>query len=94
MIADSPFGAVGGETCKVNPPRSECPAALAELALLHWTHLNSAYHPDVLADWQQGGCYAEVACRLGYRLAVKDLRWGASAAPGGSVPVQPGAVIA
>lgn len=87
MIADSPFGAVGGETCKVNPPRSECPAALAELALLHWTHLNSAYHPDVLADWQQGGCYGEVACRLGYRLAVKDLRWGASAAPGGSVPV-------
>ena len=87
MIADSPFGAVGGETCKVNPPRSECPAALAELALLHWTHINSAYHPDVLASWQQGGCYDEVACRLGYRLAVTGLRFAASAAPGGTLPV-------
>jgi hypothetical protein len=86
-IADSPFGAVGGETCKVNPPRSECPAALAELALLHWTHLNSAYHPDVLADWKDGGCYDEIACRLGYRLAVKELRWGASATPGGTLAV-------
>jgi hypothetical protein len=81
-VADSAFVPVGGETCGVNPPRSECPSALDELALLHWTHLNSAYHPDVLASWQDDGCYDEIACRLGYRLAVTQLRWTASAADG------------
>lgn len=86
-IADSMFVPVGGETCAVNPPRSECPAALAELELHHWTHLNAGYHPDVLEGWQQDGCYAEIACRLGYRLALVGLRWSASASAGGSLPV-------
>jgi hypothetical protein len=86
-IADSAFVPVGGETCAVNPPRSECPAALDELALLHWTHLNAGYHPEVLQGWQDDGCYAEIACRLGYRLAVTELRWAASATPGQTLPV-------
>ncbi len=86
-IADGPFVPVGGETCAVNPPRSSCPSALDELALHRWTHLNARYHPDVLDDWQADGCYAEIACRLGYRLAVTDLRWAADAAPGQSLPV-------
>jgi hypothetical protein len=86
-IADSAFVPVGGETCAVNPPRSECPSALDELALLHFTHLNADYHPDVLASWEQDGCYATIACRLGYRLALVDLRWAASASPGTTLPV-------
>ncbi len=86
-IADSVFVPVGGETCAVNPPRSECPAALAELALHHWTHLNLGYHPDVIADWQAGGCFEQIACRLGYRLAVRELKWAEKAAAGGLLPV-------
>jgi hypothetical protein len=86
-IADSAFVPVGGETCAVNPPRSECPSALDELALLHFTHLNADYHPDVLASWEQDGRYATIACRLGYRLALVDLRWAASASPGTTLPV-------
>ncbi len=86
-IADSAFVPVGGETCAVNSPRSDCPTALAELALHHWTHLNAAYHPDVLDAWQQDGCYAEIACRLGYRLAISELRWAASGSAGGTLPV-------
>ena len=86
-IADSNFVPVGGETCAVNPPRSECAAAKAELALLHWTHINAGYHQDVLQSWQDDGCYAEIACRLGYRLVVTELRWAASASPGGALPV-------
>lgn len=81
-IADSAFVPVGGETCAVNPPRSECEAALAELALHHWTYLNADYHPEVLASWVQDGCYATIGCRLGYRLAATQLRWPSSAAPG------------
>jgi hypothetical protein len=87
-IADSLYVPVGGETCAVNPPRSECASALAELELHHWTHLNADYHPDVLAAWQQDGCYGEIACRLGYRLALVDLRWAASGSPGGLLPVE------
>jgi len=86
-IADSAFVPVGGETCAVNPPRSECPSALAELALHHWTHLNSAYHTGVLEGWQQDGCYGEIACRLGYRLAVRSLHWGETAVAGETVPI-------
>jgi hypothetical protein len=86
-IADSAFVPVGGETCKVNPPRSECPAALAELELLHWNHLNLGYHPDVIAGWQADGCFDQIACRLGYRLAVRELQWAAKAAAGGALPV-------
>lgn len=87
-IADSAFVPVGGETCALNPPRSSCPSALAELALHHWTHINAGYHPEVLAAWQQDGCYAEIGCRLGYRLALVDLRWAASGSPGESLPVE------
>jgi hypothetical protein len=82
-IADSRFVPVGGETCALNPPRTSCPSALAELELHHWTHLNADYHPGVLASWQDEGCYEEIACRLGYRLAALGVRWGASGAPSG-----------
>lgn len=86
-VADSAFVPVGGETCAVNPPRSECPAALAELALHHWNHLNRGYHPDVIAGWQDGGCLDQIACRLGYRLALREIQWATTAAAGGSLPV-------
>jgi hypothetical protein len=86
-ISDSTYVPVGGETCAVNPPRSDCPSALEELALLHFTHLNASYHPDVLAGWEQDGCYATIACRLGYRLALVDLRWATTASPGTPLPV-------
>jgi hypothetical protein len=67
-VADSAFVPVGGETCGPFPPRSACPSALAELARLHWSFLNDDYHPEVLAGWKNGGCYATIHCRLGYRL--------------------------
>lgn len=86
-IADSAFVPVGGETCALNPPRSSCPSALDELALHHWTYLNDGYHEGVLESWQEDGCYAEIVCRLGYRLAVTELRWAASAAAGDVLPV-------
>jgi hypothetical protein len=61
---------VGGETCGVNPPRSQCASALDELERHHWSFLNRDYHPDVLAAWREGGCWDTIACRLGYRLLI------------------------
>lgn len=69
-IADSALTAVGGETCAVNPPRSECASAQQELALHHWSFINTSYHQDVLGSWQSGGCFEAIQCRLGYRLAL------------------------
>jgi hypothetical protein len=69
-IADSAFVPVGGETCGVYPARSACAPALAELARLHWSFLNTSYHPDVIAGFRSGGCFDAIACRLGYRFAL------------------------
>jgi hypothetical protein len=69
-LADSAFVPVGGETCAVFPARSDCAPAMQELALLHFGFLNIDYHPDVIQRWRDAGCFGQIGCRLGYRLAV------------------------
>jgi hypothetical protein len=88
MEADAPWTWNGGETCAVNPPRSECDSALAELALLHYSTLNEDYNPDVLQSWQDGGCYAQIDCRLGHRLLVTAVRAPTQAAAGETIAVE------
>ncbi len=70
-IRDSNFTAVGGETCGVNPPRTDCTTALTELGRHHWSFINGDYNEAVLNGWQRNGCAATVACRLGYRFVVR-----------------------
>jgi hypothetical protein len=67
-VDDSGFVPVGGETCAVNPPRSACPSAMAEMARLHWSFINTSYHQSVIQSWKDGGCFPTITCRLGYRL--------------------------
>lgn len=81
-LADSAFTAVDGETCAVNPPRSQCAAALAELALHHWSTLNVDYQQDVLNGWREEGCFESIACRLGYRFVLLGHRSPAAARRG------------
>jgi hypothetical protein len=69
-LTDSAFVPVGGETCAVFPERSTCAPAMAEMALLRFGFLNISYHPDVIQSWRDGGCFAQISCRLGYRLAL------------------------
>ena len=69
-VDDSAFVPVGGETCAVNAPRSECASALREMARLHWSFINTSYHLDVIKSWKDGGCFSTITCRLGYRLAL------------------------
>jgi len=85
--ADSAFTAVDGETCGENPPRSECESAIAELALHHWSTLNIDYHAGVLDSWRSGGCFEEIACRLGYRLVLLGHSSPASVARGEPLPL-------
>ncbi len=80
--ADAAFVPMGGETCAVSPPRSECASALAEMAKLHFSYINGEFQADVLTSWS--GCLPEMQKRLGYRLALKSAELPAMARPGGS----------
>jgi hypothetical protein len=59
---------IGGETCAVDPPRSECFTATSEMEYFHYTYLNNGYNPDVLASWS--GCIDTITLRLGHRLRL------------------------
>jgi hypothetical protein len=59
-----------GETCNCNAPRSDCSAAVKELAQMRWSALNREYIECVLDSWKTQGCYDEISKRLGYRFRL------------------------
>jgi hypothetical protein len=73
LAQDSRYVPVGGETCNVNPPRSEWASASAEMARYHYSYLNRDYLTDVLNSWGQSGI-DETAKRLGYRFVLTSSR--------------------
>lgn len=83
---------MGGETCALNPPRSECGVAMEELARFHWSFLSGNYHPDVLASWStkaaSHNCFDEVKQRLGYRLSLMEGIYQDETNPGGEFTVE------
>jgi hypothetical protein len=88
VAAEGRFVPVGGETCAVDPPRSDCATALAELERLHWSYLNGEFMRDVLDGWQAQGCLPEIRRRLGYRLQLSDAWLNRRVAPGGIVTLR------
>lgn len=80
--ADTAFVPMGGETCAVSPPRSECTSALAEMTKLHMSYVNREFQSDVLASWQT--CREEMEKRLGYRLRLESAQLPSAVKPGGS----------
>jgi hypothetical protein len=74
LAADSRYVPVGGETCNVNPPKSEWPSAEALMSRFHYSYLNIEYNPDVLSSWGTDGL-AEAAKRLGYRFTLVSGRY-------------------
>ncbi|CAM3304804.1 Secretion system C-terminal sorting domain-containing protein [Flavobacterium longum] len=85
---ETKYTPMGGESCAVNAPRSLCPTALAELQKFHWSYANIDYHPGVLGDWQEGGCFTDVEKKLGYRFEMKTGTFPNSASIGGIMPVE------
>ncbi|MFZ5878199.1 MAG: DUF4832 domain-containing protein, partial [Chloroflexota bacterium] len=82
------FAPMSGETCNPNPPRSDCPTALQEMDMLHWTAQNEAWHPDVIQGWKDQGCYAEIRNRLGYRLTLIEAGFSPTVRAGSELQVQ------
>ena len=80
--ADTAFVPMGGETCAVDPPRSECLSAIAEMLKLHFSYINREFQADVLASWLP--CMSEIDKRLGYRLLLKSAELPSAVKPGGS----------
>jgi hypothetical protein len=85
VATEGRFVPVGGETCGVDPPRSDCATALAELERLHWSYLNGDFMHEVLDGWQAQGCLTEIRRRLGYRLLLTEASFNRRVAPGGIV---------
>ena len=78
---------MGGETCGVSVPLSECPNALEQMKRFHWSYLNIGYHPEVLKSWKDAGCMPEVQNKLGYRYRLTKSNLQQSSKPGGAVKV-------
>jgi hypothetical protein len=84
--ADTAFVPMGGETCAVSAPRSECTSATAEMTKLHFSYINREFQADVLASWAP--CRDEMEKRLGYRLLLKSAQLPTQIKPGGSFTLQ------
>jgi uncharacterized protein DUF4832/uncharacterized protein DUF4874 len=82
LETESRYTPVGGETCLLNPPRSDCATAVSELARFHWSFLNALYHADVVARWKSQGCYEKIDRDLGYRLELTRASFDERVAPG------------
>jgi hypothetical protein len=76
---------MGGETCGISVPLSECPNAIAQMKRFHWSFLNRDYHGDVLSSWESGACLPEVFYKLGYRYRLTKSLLQEESKPGGSV---------
>jgi hypothetical protein len=64
------FLPMGGETCGVSVPLSECPNAMQQMERFHWSYLNRDYHGSVLGSWEDDNCLQEVYNKLGYRFRM------------------------
>ncbi|ELS03854.1 hypothetical protein Xen7305DRAFT_00035780 [Xenococcus sp. PCC 7305] len=85
---DNLYVVQGGEVCRYNPPRTDCPTAVKELAQMRWSLLNlfpvsNEYLYQIFQDWQEQGCYEEIAKRLGYRFRLIESTATIKSQPGG-----------
>lgn len=82
---ETKFTPMGGETCKVNEPRSGCAKALEEMQKFHWSYLNVDYHPDVIDGFEANSCLDDMERRLGYRFELVNGTYPNSANSGGTL---------
>ncbi|PWA05942.1 T9SS type A sorting domain-containing protein [Flavobacterium psychrotolerans] len=87
LAQDTKFTPMGGETCALNSPRSDCASAISEMAKFHWSFLNSDYNSSVLSGFTNGGCYAEIQQKLGYRFALTNATFPQAIKLGSTLPI-------
>lgn len=67
---ETKYTPMGGETCNLNKPRSQCATALKEMRQFHYSYLNSGYHEEVIQGFKNEGCFSEIQNKLGYRFEL------------------------
>lgn len=87
LAAETIHTVYGGETCRLDT-LNDCERTLRELALLHGSYLNNAYHPQVLSKWRTQGCFDEIKRRLGARLVLQQSCITENVSPGGHLVVE------
>lgn len=88
VARDGRFTPIGGDTCRPDPPRTDCKATLAALERQHWSFLNGIWHPAVLRLWKAEGCLDEIRRRLGYRFELTEASWTRRVGPGERLAVE------
>ncbi|MEP0368181.1 MAG: DUF4832 domain-containing protein [Cyclobacteriaceae bacterium] len=83
LAVDTYFTPMGGETCNVAPPYSDCDNSLSDLESYHWSYLNIDYNKQVLNEWSNQGCFDEVELSLGYRFELNSGDFSENTKPGG-----------
>lgn len=87
LSLDNRYLPQGGETCNAAEdaqPYIGCANALADLTRLRYSTLNLDYQEDVLQGWRDGGCFSEIADRLGYRFRLTGAALNQIAVAGGT----------
>jgi len=87
LAQETKFLAMGGETCKLNSPRSDCSTGLLEMDKFHWDFLNLDYFPEVIDGFQDQGCFPDIQKRLGYRFQLNSAILPNAAAVGTNMSV-------
>ena len=88
LESETKYTTMGGETCELSRPRSNCTTALAELKRFHYTYLHRDYNREVLDTWEpdDGNCIDEIESLLGYRFILKTGTFGSASSLGGILP--------
>ena len=85
LSMDNRYVPMGGETCNVFAPRSECPSAINEMAFIHFSVLNRDYNKKVLSSWT---CMDDVKRKLGYRFRMVNSQIPESVSRGNTLSIK------
>jgi uncharacterized protein DUF4832/uncharacterized protein DUF4874 len=91
LAQETRFAPMGGETCNVYPPTTDCASAGGnadlDMAISHYSFLNEGYNASVNDQWAAQGCIEEIKRQLGYRLALVSGVFRTEAQPGQTIPL-------
>lgn len=87
LAAETTYTPMGGETCGLSAPRTDCPTALGEMAMFHWSYLNLNYNVEVLNGWRNQDCFNTIKQSLGYRFVLQSGSYSTTGKPGGTMNV-------
>jgi len=85
LANETMFLPMGGETCAVNVPRSECPTAIAEMEKFHWSFCLMNIIQMYLEDGKRRELFPKIENRLGYRFQLNAATFPEKAGVGGTL---------